>query len=233
MCDAQEASKLIMAFDFHCRTDPAIADTYLLALLIFSLYNPGFPLPSLSSVPQPSTIGSMPRSLFPVYKRMLNPNPKTRLPTTQFVEEVDRTGLWNDNGLIELVDGLEGFELAAEGDKLALLKRIKDSMTTLPTPFLLSRILPSLLHSLSLPAAPSSAILPLVLRIGKELPSARYGQTVLEPVCKLYSSPDRGTRMALLEGLTEYGDNLDKSMVANIWPHLVGPARRRHFFDAN
>lgn len=152
---------------------------------------------------------------------MLNPNAKTRLPSTQFIESVEATGFWYGNALLELGEGLEGFELASEGEKLQLLRRIKESISSLASPFLISRILPSLLHSLSLPSSPASAILPLVLTIGKELPKERYNTMVLEPVLKLYTSPDRGTRMALLDGLTEYGDKMDKAMTAGIWPHLV------------
>jgi SCY1-like protein 1 len=153
---------------------------------------------------------------------MLNPNPRTRLSTTSFIPEVEQVGFWHGNNLVELVDSLEAFELASEGEKNALLRRIKESIATLPPPFLISKILPSLLHSLSLPSAPSSAILPLVLAIGRDVPEERYRELVLEPVVRLYASPDRGTRMALLDGLVEYGDKLDKSMVNDkVWPHLV------------
>jgi SCY1-like protein 1 len=207
--------------DVHSQ-DPALSDTYLLALLIYQLYNPDRPLPNLSAAPQLSTIGSVPKPLFPVYKRMLNPNAKTRLATTRFVSEVEPTGYWQGNNLIELVNSLEGFELAGEADKISLLRRIRESQDILPPPFLISKILPSLLHSLSLPSAPASHILPLVLSIGKNVPPHRYTATVLDPVVRLYASPDRGTRMALLEGLAEYGEKLEKGMVVDkVWPHLI------------
>jgi SCY1-like protein 1 len=205
-------------------TDPAQADTYLLALLLFSLYNPTAPLPSLSSQPTPSSSGAIPRSLFPLWKRMLNPNPRTRLATTAFVSEAASTGFWTENPLTSLVDGLDGFELRSEGEKLSLLRTIKDAASagSVPSPFLLYRVLPSLLHSLSLPTAPSGAMLPLVLELGKLVPPADYAKLVLEPVVKLYTSPDRGTRMALLDGLAEYADKMDNKMVSEkVWPHLV------------
>jgi len=193
-----------------------------LALFIFSLYNPDSPIPNLSSAPQQASVGSLPKVLFPIYKKMLNPNARTRLPTTRFVDEVEATGYWSGNNLIELVESLEGFELAGESEKISLLRRIKESVQILPPPFLISKILPSLLHSLSLPSAPASHILPLVLSIGKDVPPHRYNAVVLDPVVKLYASPDRGTRMALLEGLTEYGDKLEKSVVSDkVWPHLI------------
>ncbi|KAI5454226.1 Nuclear aminoacylation-dependent tRNA export pathway component [Naganishia albida] len=203
-------------------SDPAVTDGYLFALLIHTVYNPQASLPDLTSAPTQATAGAIPRALFPIFKRMLNPNPRTRLATTSFIPELEKIGFWAGNNLVELVDSLEAFELASEGEKAALLRRIKESIATLPPPFLISRILPSLLHSLSLPSAPSSAILPLVLAIGRDVPEDKYREVVLDPVVRLYTSPDRGTRMALLDGLVEYGDKLDKSMVNDrVWPHLI------------
>lgn len=155
---------------------------------------------------------------------MLNPNPRTRLTTTLFVSEAAATGFWANNPLATLVEGLDGFELKSEGEKLGLLRTIKDAAGSglIPQPFLLYRVLPSLLHSLSLPTAPSSAMLPLVLELGKAVPPADYVRLVLEPVIRLYSSPDRGTRMALLDGLEQYVDKMDqKIVVEKVWPHLV------------
>ena len=153
---------------------------------------------------------------------MLNPNPKTRLSTSGFVTDPAAIAFWANNPLASLVQDLDGFELKSEGDKLSLLRRIKDAAGAIPQPFLLYRVLPSLLHSLSLPTAPSGAMLPLVLELGKLVPPADYPKLVLDPVVKLYVSPDRGTRLALLDGLGEYADKLDqRTTVDKVWPHLV------------
>jgi SCY1-like protein 1 len=203
-------------------TDPAQYDTYMLALLLFTLYNPSSPLPSTGTQPTQSTAGKLPKALFPLWRRMISPNPRARLSTTGFVAEAAQAGFWAGNPLASLVEGLDGFELKSEGEKLALLRIIKDSANSIPPPFLLYRVLPSLLHSLSLPTAPSSAMLPLVLELGKLVSPAEYPKLVLDPVIKLYASPDRGTRMALLDGLGEYADKLDSRTVSDrIWPHLV------------
>jgi SCY1-like protein 1 len=71
-------------------------------------------------------------------------------------------------------------------------------------------------------ASQASAIIPLVVQLGKNLPSEDYTQLVLEPVIKLFASTDRGTRMALLDTLPEFASKLDKRMVNDkIWPNLV------------
>lgn len=207
-----------------CSTDPAQEDTYLLAMFLFVLFNPEKPLPNFSAAPTPASAGQLPKRLFPLWKRMLNPNAKTRLSTINFVAEVVQTGFWNDNPLVQLVDGLDGFELRSDGEKNALLRTIKDAAEggSLPEPFLVHRVLPSLLHSLSLPNAPSALMLPLVLALGRQVPPSTYGKVILDPVVKLYASPDRGTRMALLDGLDEYADKLDsRTTVDRVWPNLI------------
>ena len=164
---------------------------------------------------------------------MLNPNPKTRLSTASFVTELESSGFWANNPVAQLVEGLDGFELKSESDKLSLLRTIQEVAGAggIPQPFLLYRVLPSLLHSISLPTAPSGAMLPLVLELGKLVPPTEYSKLVLEPVIKLYASPDRGTRMALLNGLDEYVEKLDQRMVVEkVWPHLV---RRGNIFGAS
>lgn len=65
-------------------------------------------------------------------------------------------------------------------------------------------------------------MLPLVLELGKNVSPEDYPSAVLAPLIKLFASPDRGMRMALLDHLPDYADKLDKkATVDKIWPHLV------------
>ena len=95
---------------------------------------------------------------------------------------------------------------------------------TLPATFATRLVLPSLLGSLELPAMAhqASAIIPVAILLGKNVPPEDYNKIVLEPIIKLFASADRGTRMALLDALPEFAPKLDKKMVSDkIWPHLV------------
>jgi SCY1-like protein 1 len=77
-------------------------------------------------------------------------------------------------------------------------------------------------HALEFGGASAAAIVPLVLQLGKNISPEEYSSVVLAPLIKLFASSDRGTRMALLEHLSEYADKLDKKAVVDkIWPHLV------------
>ncbi|KAG9084350.1 hypothetical protein FRC06_004114 [Ceratobasidium sp. 370] len=103
----------------------------------------------------------------------------------------------------------------------ALKETIKDSTASFPPEFTQHKVLPALLSSLGHGGTTAGAILPVVLALGKDLPPNEYSATIIGPVVNLFATPDRGTRMALLDGLPEFADKLDKNMVVNkVWPHL-------------
>jgi hypothetical protein len=79
-----------------------------------------------------------------------------------------------------------------------------------------------LVSALEYGGASAAAILPLVLQLGKNVSPEEYSSIIIGPLCKLFASPDRGTRMALLDHLSDFSEKLDKKIVADkIWPHLV------------
>lgn len=103
-----------------------------------------------------------------------------------------------------------------------LERTLKESATSFPPEFASYRVLPSLLSALEFGGASAAAILPLVLQFGINMSPEEHPKVILAPIIKLYASPDRGTRMALLEHLPEYVDKLDKKAVSEkIFPHLV------------
>jgi SCY1-like protein 1 len=109
---------------------------------------------------------------------------------------------------------------------------LNESVTSFPTEFAVHRVLPSIVSALEYSGAPATTIIPLVLRIGKNVPDNEYGDAILGPLLKLFASPDRGTRMALLDHLAEYADKLDKKTVDNkIFPHLVSVAVQHLFIN--
>lgn len=110
--------------------DPSAHDSYTLGLLIHRIFNPTHPLPPTSqpphNPPQPSSRGAIPTFIFPQYKRMLNPNPKTRLTSTGFLGEGgandSRRGYFAGNRFVWVAEGLESWALKGEGERAELLK---------------------------------------------------------------------------------------------------------------
>ena len=103
-----------------------------------------------------------------------------------------------------------------------MLRTLGESANSFPPEFATDRVLPSLISAMEFGGSSASAILPLVLQLGKKLSPEDYGSGVLTHVIKLFASPDRGMRMALLDHLPEFAENLDKKTVSDkIWTHLV------------
>lgn len=102
-----------------------------------------------------------------------------------------------------------------------MLRTLRDSASILPPEFASHRVLPSLISALEFGGANATIILPLALQMGKHVPSAEYSTILLTPIAKMYASPDRGTRMALLDNLSEYVDKLDQKYVTDkVWQNL-------------
>ncbi|EKM53988.1 uncharacterized protein PHACADRAFT_96310 [Phanerochaete carnosa HHB-10118-sp] len=207
------------------------ADAYALGLLIHFAFNPSHPLPATAQPPHPppapSSRGSIPLSVFPSYKRLLNPNPKARLSSKHFLElgmaetAGEGSGFFSTNRLVKVCAGLDNFNIASEAEKASLLRILKESAASLPPEFASYRVLPSLASALEFGGASAASILPLVLQLGKNVPPQDYASVITVHIVKLFASPDRGTRMALLDNLQEYADKLDKKTVSDkIWPNL-------------
>ncbi|TIB17428.1 hypothetical protein E3P77_00155 [Wallemia ichthyophaga] len=221
-------------------------DSFSLALLISQLYNPTKPLPvDLTAAPAPNSRGMIPTSLFNSYRKLLNPSPKNRISVDAFLhlgkntQETQNGAFFTQNPLIELCQGLEMFSLMRQTERVVFLKNLShllnydksneailgESRVSIPNSLAIHRILPTLVHSVEYMTAGDSApsLVPLIVRIGMRLSTEDERSTAIsKPLLRLWMSPDRGTRMALLEDLERYIDVLSNKIVINeLWPHLL------------
>ncbi|TBU30194.1 armadillo-type protein [Dichomitus squalens] len=207
------------------------ADAYGLGLLIHFAFNPNQPVPATAQPPHPpptaASRGAIPISIFPSYKKLLNPNPKARLSPAHFLNlgmsqtAGEGSGFFATNRLVIVCAGLDNFNLASESEKATLLRSLKESASSFPSEFASYKVLPALVSALEFGGASAASIVPLVLQFGKNVPPEDYSSVILSHLVKLYASPDRGIRMVLLEHLPEYADKLDKKTVSDkIWPNL-------------
>lgn len=228
-----------LIYHFH-RGETSAFDSYQLHLLLFNLFNGPLPIAfshSSDSTPAlPNARGSIPQSLFAAWRRLGNPNPRPRLKTDLFLElgngsEGAGGGWWPMNRLVKLSAALEGFSLATESERLSIIRTLKEmdgSSTTgkavekaLPDSFLKYKILPSLVRGFEFGGG-GPALLPLILSLSASLPATEYSSVVIQPLIRMFATPDRAMRMALLEGLDKFADKLtNKDVQEKIWPHLV------------
>jgi SCY1-like protein 1 len=102
------------------------------------------------------------------------------------------------------------------------ISTLKESASSFPPEFVSYRILPCLASALEFGGASAATIVPLVLQFGKNVAPDDYGSIIVAPLVKLFASTDRGTRIALLDNLSDFAEKLDKKTVVDkIWPTLV------------
>ncbi len=114
------------------RSPTSAADAYGLGLLIHFAFNPNHTLPATAQPPHPpptaASRGTIPTSIFPSFKKLLNPNPKARLSPAHFLElgmshtAGEGSGFFATNQLVKVCAGLDNFNLASESEKTTLLK---------------------------------------------------------------------------------------------------------------
>ena len=63
----------------------------------------------------------------------------------------------------------------------------------------------------------------MILQIGSQhLSKEEYADKIVGLIMRLFASPDRGTRMSLLENLSTFVDKLSKATVSDkLFPHVV------------
>ncbi|GAA5972574.1 hypothetical protein JCM8115_000271 [Rhodotorula mucilaginosa] len=198
----------------------------------------------------PQTRGSFPPAMFQPWRRLGNPNPAARLKTTAFLDlgqHPGAEGWWPSNRLVKLSAALDGFALATEDERTLLIRTLKaiaagaaNSKTPpLPNGFLKYKVLPSLVHTFEFSSGSGGApLLPVILDLASDSSSSShqngggggggigddekgYQREIVQPIVRMYATPDRAIRMALLENLERYADRLtNKDVNEKVWPHL-------------
>lgn len=86
------------------------------------------------------------------------------------------------------------------------------------------KVLPSLVHTFEFGGGSGAAqLLPLILSLaGDGMEEKEYQKVVIQPVVRMYATPDRAVRMALLENLERYIEKVSsKDVSERVWPNLV------------
>jgi SCY1-like protein 1 len=91
-------------------------DAYNFGILIFEVFNGSY-----NSSDQLGQMKSIPPSMHQSYKRLLNPNPKSRMSVGQFLDQGKRIGGFFQTPLIQVTDDIENLGLKAEDERNELL----------------------------------------------------------------------------------------------------------------
>lgn len=210
--------------------DSTLFDSYSLALVAIEAFNG--PLPPQTGTAAAPPRGHVPQALYSALQRMLVPNAKTRSSVAKVWEAGEAEGgFFKESTLVKVARGLDGFLLATENEKASIVKLLQEKPDSFTPDFLMYKVLPALVAALAavpppgtLPSASTqpSLLLPLVLRLGQPLPKDEWNANVVPPLLKAFASPDRSTRMALLENLSLYAERMDNRVVVDkLWPNLI------------
>ncbi|KAN0064491.1 Nuclear aminoacylation-dependent tRNA export pathway component [Thecaphora frezii] len=209
--------------------DSTLLDSYSLALVAIEAFNGTLPPQTSTSVPPR---GHVPQPVYAMLQRMLVPNAKNRMTVEKVVDAGEAEGgFFKENTLVKVARGLDGFLLASENEKAAIIRLLREKPDSFNPEFLTYKVLPALVGALShappagtVPSASlqASTLLPLVLRLAQPLSKDEWSTSMVPPLLKAYTSPDRSTRMALLDNLPLYADRMDNKVVVDkVWPNLI------------
>ncbi|CAG9537129.1 unnamed protein product [Cercopithifilaria johnstoni] len=182
------------------------SDLNSFALLTWEIFN-GFN----ESVTKAEAPKKIPQQLHEHYKKMAT-NRAAKLDTGEFVSELRQAGGFFKNRYVDTLLFLDEFQLKDAHEKQVFFTELKNELDLFPDNIAKYRILPKLIHSYEYGDAGSHVLIPL-FRLGRLLDEDEYQLRIVPCLCKLFSSPDRVTRVKLLERIDEFAPHLTPQIV--------------------
>ncbi|PVI07752.1 ARM repeat-containing protein [Periconia macrospinosa] len=199
------------------KQNPAHAiDAYNFGTLIFEVFNGSY-----QGSEQLSQMKNIPPSMHQAYKRLLNPNPKSRMSVGQFLDQGKRLGGFFQTPLIQVTDDIENLGIKAEDERNEVLGKLDEVADDFPADFFKMKVLPELLKSVEFGGG-GAKVFSTVMQIGTKLSDEEYEAQITPVVVRLFSNPDRGIRVFLLNNLPMMIDHLPQKIVNDkIFPQMV------------
>ncbi|NWI44197.1 SCYL1 protein, partial [Picathartes gymnocephalus] len=170
----------------------------------------------------------LPPGLIPPFSELVAADPGARPGPGPLLERLQRPGAFLACALVRTGLFLEHFQVRDPEERRTFLQELPPLLETLPGPFRRHKLLPRLLEALELGSADASALPPL-LQVAKVLDPPEYQERIVPVLVRLFSSPERGLRLRLLQLLEEYIEFLPEATVdSQIFPHVA-----HGFLDSN
>nr|XP_054509672.1 N-terminal kinase-like protein [Agelaius phoeniceus] len=203
--------------------DPWAGDMWRLGCLIWEVFNGPLPRPGALR-----SFGKLPPGLIPPFSELVAADPGARPGPGPLLEQLQRPGAFLACALVRTGLFLEHFQVRDPSERRTFLQELPPLLESLPGPFRRHKLLPRLLEALELGSADASALPPL-LQVAKVLDPPEYQERIVPVLVRLFSSPERGLRLRLLQLLEEYIEFLPEATVdSQIFPHVA-----HGFLDSN
>ncbi|THD27748.1 N terminal kinase protein like [Fasciola hepatica] len=220
--------------DPYLPPDGTLVDSWGLGCLIWEIFNPECTLRERSQLTATSALQRLPKSLVAGYRRLVaipgTRGVKKRITVAQFLSQLrdaEKDGFFA-NQYVNTLLFLEEIQLKDSQDKSKFLSGLSEQISNFPDDVCRHKVLPHLLNDLRYGSAGVDALIP-ILRIIPLLTESDFEATVLPCLVQLFASPERATRVRLLEQLPNFVQNLPSKVVES----QIFPPVSAGFSDAN
>ena len=198
------------------RTTQHTIDAWGLGCLIWQLHNG-----DLDRQGQLKNPGSIPPLLSPLVAQLLHTRVGSRLTVRAFLERGEAPCAYFDNWYVKLNKWIEEMQILSADQRQGLYETISERAERLESGFCRFKALPTLVHAFDFCGAQSLVLQPL-LKIGSKVGESDYQTRIVPCLVKMFVSPDRATRISLLQTISTYVAFLTQDVVSNqIYPHLM------------
>ncbi|KAF8382894.1 hypothetical protein PRIPAC_72036, partial [Pristionchus pacificus] len=182
------------------------SDLNQLGLVLWELFN-GFNEGMEKAEPP----GKIPKKLHDLYKRIATPA-AAKQTVAELLRELRSTGGYCKSRYVDTLLFLEEFQLKESGEKNAFFNQLRDHLDEFPDDVAKYKILPRLIHTYEYGDAGPNILIPM-FKLGRLLSEEEYQRRIVPCLVKLFGSPDRTTRVKLLEKIDEFAPHLTPAIV--------------------
>ncbi|KAG1114379.1 hypothetical protein G6F42_014199 [Rhizopus arrhizus] len=192
-------------------------DSYHLGCLIYEAYNHRFET-SDSLLTQK---GSIPGNMQRIYTMLLSPSFRQRASADMFLDEGLKPRGFFSTDFVKVNLFLENISIKEQGEKEGFFRQLDSTIDTFPSEFSKHKILPELIKAFEFGSGGAKA-LSAIVKVGEHLSDEEYESVVIQPIIRMFASPDRAIRVSLLENMPKFIDHMTNKMITNqVFPHIA------------
>ncbi|KAL7315800.1 Nuclear aminoacylation-dependent tRNA export pathway component [Mucor circinelloides] len=192
-------------------------DSYHLGCLIYEAYNHRFET-SDSLLTQK---GSIPGNMQRIYTMLLSPSFRKRASADMFLDEGLKPRGFFSTDFVKVNLFLENISIKEQGEKEGFFRQLDSTIDTFPSEFSKHKILPELIKAFEFGSGGAKA-LSAIVKVGEHLSDEEYESVVIQPIIRMFASPDRAIRVSLLENMPKFIDHMTNKMITNqVFPHIA------------
>ncbi|KAK9471672.1 armadillo-type protein [Dipodascopsis tothii] len=200
------------------RKQPQVVDAWGLGALVYEVFNGALTKPEQL---QSSMKRQIPADMFGAFRRLVSADARSRATVKQFLDAGRNDGGFFHSGMIALSETVESLAVKSEYEREVFLKELQRSRAKFPPGYLVLRVLPELVRCFEFSGG-GPKVLTVLLEIAQDLSAEDYAAMVTPTIVKMFSSPDRAIRIALLDALPKYVDLLpNKTVNDKVFPDMV------------